>query len=472
MGALRRYVILALLFLPLLFVSIGPRIGAVEENRNVTLTSNADAYVYWQWDTYGMYFYPTTIGSSGGMYVSGYGYGTPHSDGFVKFPLPSILAPQYANVISATLRLYYYQSNQPAGVPIYVYRVTSGWTEADAGSAIWTTEGRVSTPCPSSFGWVSFDVTAIVQKWLNWPSPEPNYGLRIEFPTLYADVYFYTREWGSLIPELIIQYSASFTTTTAQTSRTETMPITVDLPCTKDSWLDDSSSESGGGMDSRIYVMTFTGGSKDYGLIAFDISRIPHGSIITSATFVATGEYIVDFRFYRVTSSWAERAVCWGNRPSYDSSTYRSWNDLAYFVQLWVNGEANHGLFIRNDGLWVSWFWSRQSSSSPILRVSFTPPSLTGFGWTTVSTAAISTWYPGSTVTIEETPSYRISTTSMPVTTTWHTTTTTSTGTVTSLTFVTTTTTTLLLAPSPPHNQSFANHLSSANLFINRGDEL
>jgi len=460
MSELRRYLILTILFLPLLFVSMGPFARAGEETRNVTLTSDADAYVYWQWiDWYGLdRLSPFTYGYGGGMWLFNYGAGQIRSYGFVKFPSPSILAPQYANVISATLRLYYYQTNkQPAGVPIYVSKVTGDWTEADANSATWTTEGRVSTPCPSSFGWVSFDVTAIVQKWLNWPSPEPNYGFQIELPVVGpADVYFYTREISNYAPQLIIQYTASFTTTTAQTARTETMPITVVLPCTKDATLDIQLPSSRYGLILDVRLYRYHDGTSDYGIIAFDdpISKIPPGSTIISAAFCASGSHISALRFYRVTAPWAERTVCWANRPSYDPSAYRSrsyTDGLAYFVQLWLDGTPNHGLFMEN---YLSadecWFWSRQKTEyPPALVVSFMPPSLTGFGWTTVSTATISTWYPGSTATIEETLSYRISTASLPVTTTWHTTTTTSTGTVTSLTFVTTTTTTLLLAPAP-----------------------
>ena len=135
-------------------------------------------------------------------------------------------------------------------------------------------------------------------------------------------------------------------------------------------------------------------------LVVFDLSTIPSGSTINSATFEA---YLVDsydypnryrdVTVYRITGSWSEGSVTWNNKPdyggSYDSTSIKhgadvwcSW-DVIDLVQEWVNGTySNHGIMLRGpeqsgaDSAWRS-FSTREGPHPPRLVVDFTPPTTT-----------------------------------------------------------------------------------------------
>jgi hypothetical protein len=113
-----------------------------------------------------------------------------------------------------------------------------------------------------------------------------------------------------------------------------------------------------------------TSGWESDGLIKFDISSIPTGSIIQSATLNifyfdwATSDPVGrNLTSYRITSSWNENTVTWSNQPSYASqstssstvpsqkSVWMIWN-VKDDVQSFVNGEANYGWKITDKTYW------------------------------------------------------------------------------------------------------------------------
>jgi PKD repeat protein len=115
------------------------------------------------------------------------------------------------------------------------------------------------------------------------------------------------------------------------------------------------------------------GGSSGWesdGLIKFDISSIPTGSIIQSATlhifyfdWVTSDPVGRILKIYRITSNWNESTVTWSNQPFYASqstssstipsqkSTWMAWN-VKDDAQSFVNGVANYGWKITDETYW------------------------------------------------------------------------------------------------------------------------
>jgi hypothetical protein len=142
-------------------------------------------------------------------------------------------------------------------------------------------------------------------------------------------------------------------------------------------------------------------------LVKFNLSTIPSGSTINSATFKARHSYISsgsgarDITVWRITGSWSEGSVTWNNKPgyggSYDSVSigHGNWGwyewDVKDLVQEWVNGTySNYGLMLRGpeySGAGFRGFSTREGSYTPKLVVNFTtsPPTSTPTGTPTVT---------------------------------------------------------------------------------------
>ncbi len=129
-------------------------------------------------------------------------------DTAIKFKLWSI--PQGTTIISARLNLYYYANwdNNPIGRNLPLYRLLSDWGED---TLTWCnlperapTESA-SSVVPRSFGWMSWDVTADVQDFVNRSSP--NYGWFLTDPVPYSNynipqTWWYSKEHADHRPYL------------------------------------------------------------------------------------------------------------------------------------------------------------------------------------------------------------------------------------------------------------------------------
>ena len=140
-----------------------------------------------------------------GAYGAGYAW-----DGLIKFDVSS-MPP--SDIYSATLYMYYwsFQDTNPAGRPITLYRVTSDWDET---SVTWNTQPSyasqptTSSKVPSSYGWMSWDVTDDVINFIN--GNETNYGWKITDEKYWGSwdlptTRFRTTNYGDFIPYLIIK---------------------------------------------------------------------------------------------------------------------------------------------------------------------------------------------------------------------------------------------------------------------------
>jgi hypothetical protein len=134
-----------------------------------------------------------------------------------------------ATITSASLQLYYYGNviNNPAGLSVSAYKLvrtswtenvstwltyngTNGWTSA-GGDYVTSGPSGSSAVFPSSYGWMTWDVTAVVQDAVQNVSGKVELILKFnnETPGInYAPVW-YSKEYGNsaLVPRLVVNHS-------------------------------------------------------------------------------------------------------------------------------------------------------------------------------------------------------------------------------------------------------------------------
>jgi hypothetical protein len=133
-------------------------------------------------------------------------------------------------------------------------------------------------------------------------------------------------------------------------------------------------------------------------LVAFDVSSIPAGSTVTSATLTlclsavpGAGSQGRTEELRLVTSSWTEMGVIWNTQPTVSSTVTDTITvpaaalDVSFTVtadiQSWVDGTANNGWRLGDAAEGASSgdvkYHSRESTDSdarPRLAVTYTPP--------------------------------------------------------------------------------------------------
>jgi hypothetical protein len=116
------------------------------------------------------------------------------------------------------------------------------------------------------------------------------------------------------------------------------------------------------GTDQRV-VVNWSGNLRSIGLVEFDLSGVPSGVSISSATLSLFHELNqclgCRYDIFRVTSAWSEGAVTFNTAPSIDSAAvasltigdssvgvFRDWN-ITSMVAAWVSGAyTNYGIWI------------------------------------------------------------------------------------------------------------------------------
>jgi len=149
------------------------------------------------------------------------------------------------------------------------------------------------------------------------------------------------------------------------------------------------------GNSSRLKVGK-NNGDDQYEKIAylkFDLSSIPDGAVIISATLKLYDETSVsiNIKVYRVAEDWSESDINWNNKPSFDESyTYASVNsggsgswfeaDITELVEEWLNGTYNnYGVALRAPSSNAyDQFYSKEDSDSskhPRLVIEYVEPN-------------------------------------------------------------------------------------------------
>lgn len=134
-------------------------------------------------------------------------------------------------------------------------------------------------------------------------------------------------------------------------------------------------------------------------LIQFDLSAIPPGATINSATLHLYNFYwygVTNSCFaYRVTASWDELTATWNNQPAYTTTggvytnvstagAWYTWNLLA-IVQDWIeNGQPNYGILMKSGSETVNntgfYAYTREQSPTYIyLDIDYNDPPRRNF---------------------------------------------------------------------------------------------
>jgi hypothetical protein len=142
--------------------------------------------------------------------------------------------------------------------------------------------------------------------------------------------------------------------------------------------------------DLSDIVINWGGGNpspRSIGLVEFDLSTIPTGSAVSSATLTlfhrANGNFGTRYDIFRVTSAWNEGTVTFNTAPTFDPSAVaslvipdglvgvsRTW-DLTSLVQGWVSSTyGNYGFWIEEIPLGGggSAYFSSSDESTPSQR--------------------------------------------------------------------------------------------------------
>jgi len=144
-----------------------------------------------------------------------------------------------------------------------------------------------------------------------------------------------------------------------------------------------------------MYVQQRTGQARR-SLVQFDLSGIPAGATINSATLelyasaVPTTGLLLDV--HRITGTWTETGVTWTSQPGYNTTAeasqaggttvgWKTWNVLPT-VQAWHAGTyPNYGFIVRSNletgtPAYSYSFATRENGTAanrPILRINYTP---------------------------------------------------------------------------------------------------
>lgn len=148
-----------------------------------------------------------------------------------------------------------------------------------------------------------------------------------------------------------------------------------------------------GGISSFIDIWWNPGGTTASGLLKFNLSDIPIGSVVESAQLdlnFTQDDGDLQIAIFNCTTPWTKSTVSWNNLPSFENTIFTSSNGVGTWIwegstfdnliQGWIdNSTLNNGLYIgaNNSGGMATFSTSAStvpSSNRPKLIVTYTPP--------------------------------------------------------------------------------------------------
>jgi len=187
--------------------------------------------------------------------------------------------------------------------------------------------------------------------------------------------------------------TATPTRTPTATPTPTTTPISILLTPIADAYIRSDTPTLNYGSAPTLFVGTQFVTLTARSLYHFDLSAIPAGATIVSATFQSFATVFsppptttVDIELVRVDATWSEMTVNWLTPLTYTGANnvvgvgltpaYYSW-DVTSLIQTWVDGAVNNGLaLISKNELWLVYrgFNSKESGGPPPrLLISYRP---------------------------------------------------------------------------------------------------
>jgi len=162
-----------------------------------------------------------------------------------------------------------------------------------------------------------------------------------------------------------------------------------------DTYADEFKPNDSHGTDTVMIVRSWSAGKNQRSFVEFDVSSIPSGSTVNTATLTLCATKVPSIArtidLHRITASWVETTLTWNNQPGVAASVTDSattpgspacmtW-DVAADVQLWIDGTANEGWrakdSVEGQGTrYITEFATRENGTPadrPILDVNYTP---------------------------------------------------------------------------------------------------
>jgi hypothetical protein len=315
--------------------------------------------------------------------------------------------PVGAKVVSATLRIY-------AGQPDYlgdllVHRITLNWDES---SVTWNSLGNGYETSPygsvssktASGEWVSANLTALAQLWVN--DPGTNHGILLAATSGGLVSFYASREDSAVLQPYLVVTTADGDVSPVQISITgnlapDTQGNSVQRTLTesnvasyqplishvvqnpgqiKDTWLNSARTALNYGTDPTLQIAE-SGAHR--ALFEFSLASLPPGSHIVSAMLELYAGSVAsagNLHVHRVTRSW-EQGSCAGSGCTADGATWASWDgtnawsnpggdydkassasfvavtaaawhrwDITTLVRSWLSGlRPNYGLLLKSD---------------------------------------------------------------------------------------------------------------------------
>ena len=420
-----------------------PTVRAAEQT--ITLQQASDGYAGCQ-DTYVYQYAPgSNYCTQDGLKV---GYKQQYA-GLLRFDLSSI--PSDALVEQATLQLYatgWGGTNITLGAygllrPFSACEAT--WNQAASASA-WglpgandtnvdrraVAESNVTTSGLNK--WYDFDLSAIAQGWVS--TPATNLGVLLRATYSAFNFQFASAEHGNagLRPRLVITYRAAGevtptpTSTATSSAATPTQTASPGSDCATiqrgtngsvaDAYVWASSPDYTGNWEN-LYT-GIAGDGRKRSLLRFDLSGIPSGAMVDSATlsiYLYSGDAGHTVNVHRITSAWSESGVTWnslGNAyvasPVCSFGTASGWRtaDVTALVRGWLSGTYdNYGLLLDDPASSGSatYYASEYGTISerPKLEICYhtgTPGTATPTGVTTPTSTPTRTSTPTATATV------------------------------------------------------------------------
>lgn len=257
--------------------------------------------------------------------------------------------PADAVILTATLELY--QTNPYiSGIVIHTQALTSTWTE---NGVMWSNQPGATTADEAVEGdlsgsWRRWNITAIAQKWQ--AGALTNHGVQLVYVSGANFAQIFSSREGANPPRLVVEY----------VRQTPVLYVQADTQVSQ------ANPSTPGGSSSPLYIKRdatapFT---ETHALIQFDVSSVPAGSTIISASLglhpyfalarAATAPQALDIVPEAILATWNEATVTWNTAPASASQgdpaltwsdTTWNWFDVTNIVRGWNSGAiANYGI--------------------------------------------------------------------------------------------------------------------------------